>query len=188
MNCGVNAEMSRVVAKSNTAFSSVSKLIEKVVLLAKLARRHVRSLWMRRQSLASAGLLDLRTNRWTFASLCAARPSIMVSPSRLLRLFGMPLICLTCFALSGGHWAVFQTIAWAQMIRDYSRTATIAEAIAKTFNAALHAACAKRSPRSDKRRMACPRSSSSRKRVRFSGWRCGNIPSDRTLRSIVTLI
>ena len=49
MNCGVNAEMSRVVAKSNTASSSVSKLIEKVVLLAKLARRHVRSLWMRRQ-------------------------------------------------------------------------------------------------------------------------------------------
>ncbi len=28
---------------------------------------------------------------------------------------------------------MFQTIAWAQMIRDYSRTATIAEAIAKTF-------------------------------------------------------
>ena len=58
----------------------------------------------------------------------------MVSASRLFTLFGMPLICLTCFALSGGHWAVFQTIAWAQMIQDYSRTATIAEAIAKTFN------------------------------------------------------
>jgi hypothetical protein len=57
-----------------------------------------------------------------------------VQTSRLLRLVGMPLICLTFFALSGGHWAVFQAIAWAQMIRDYSRTATIAEAIAKTFN------------------------------------------------------
>ena len=29
---------------------------------------------------------------------------------------------------------MFQTIAWAQMIRDYSKTGTIAEAIAKTFN------------------------------------------------------
>jgi hypothetical protein len=58
----------------------------------------------------------------------------MVSASRLFRLLGLPLICLTCFALSGGHWAVFQTIAWARMIQDYSRTATIAEAIAKTFN------------------------------------------------------
>ena len=28
---------------------------------------------------------------------------------------------------------MFQAIAWAQMIRDYSKTATIAEAIAKTF-------------------------------------------------------
>ena len=33
-----------------------------------------------------------------------------------------------------GHWAVLQTIAWAQMIRDYSRTTTIAAAITKTFN------------------------------------------------------
>jgi hypothetical protein len=58
----------------------------------------------------------------------------MVRASGLFKLFGMPLICLTFFALSGGHWAVFQTVAWAQMIRDYSRTATIVEAIAKTFN------------------------------------------------------
>ena len=87
-----------------------------------------------RQSVASPGLLDLRINGWTSASLCAARLSIMVGASRRFTLFGMPLICLTCLALSGGHWAVFQTIAWAQMIRDYSRTATIAEAIAKTFN------------------------------------------------------
>jgi hypothetical protein len=29
---------------------------------------------------------------------------------------------------------VFQTTAWAQMIRDYSKTGTIAEAIAKTYN------------------------------------------------------
>ncbi len=55
-------------------------------------------------------------------------------PLRLLRFVGMPLICLTLFALSGGHWAVLQSIAWAQMMRDYSKTASITEAIAKTFN------------------------------------------------------
>jgi hypothetical protein len=76
----------------------------------------------------------LRTNLWTFAPLCAARLSMMVHASRLVRLFGMPLVCLTFFALSGGHWALFQAIAWAQMIRDYSRTATIVEAIDRTFN------------------------------------------------------
>ena len=58
----------------------------------------------------------------------------MAHAPRMLRLFGMPLICLTFFALSGGHWAVFQAIAWAQMIREYSKTATIAETIAKTFD------------------------------------------------------
>lgn len=59
---------------------------------------------------------------------------MMALVPRMLRLFGLPLICLAFFGLSGGHWAVFQTIAWAQMIRDYSKTGTIAEAIAKTFN------------------------------------------------------
>ena len=59
---------------------------------------------------------------------------MMALVPRMLRLFGLPLICLAFFGLSGGHWAVFQTIAWGQMIRDYSKTGTIAEAIAKTFN------------------------------------------------------
>jgi hypothetical protein len=59
---------------------------------------------------------------------------MMALVPRMLRLFRLPLICLAFFGLSGGHWAVFQTIAWAQMIRDYSKTGTIAEAIAKTFN------------------------------------------------------
>ena len=53
---------------------------------------------------------------------------------RLLRLVGMPLISLALFALVGGHWAVLQTIAWAQMLRDYSKNAPIIEAIAKTFS------------------------------------------------------
>jgi hypothetical protein len=55
-------------------------------------------------------------------------------PPRLLRVVGMPLICLALFALAGGHWAVLQAIAWAQMLREYSKNAPITEAIAKTFS------------------------------------------------------
>ncbi len=55
-------------------------------------------------------------------------------PPRLLRIVGMPLVCLALFGLFGGHWGVLQAIAWAQMLRDYSKNAPIAEAIAKTFS------------------------------------------------------
>jgi hypothetical protein len=55
-------------------------------------------------------------------------------PPRLLRIVGIPLICLALFGLVGGHWGVSQAIAWAQMLRDYSKNAPIAEAIAKTFS------------------------------------------------------
>jgi hypothetical protein len=55
-------------------------------------------------------------------------------PAKLLRILGLPLICLAFFGLAGGHWLVFQTIAWAQMLQDYSRNASITEAIAKTFS------------------------------------------------------
>jgi hypothetical protein len=46
----------------------------------------------------------------------------------------MPLVCSALLALAGGHWAVLQTIAWAQMLRDYSKNAPITEAIVKTFS------------------------------------------------------
>jgi hypothetical protein len=55
-------------------------------------------------------------------------------PARLLRVAGLPVICLALFALAGGHWAVLQAIAWAQMLRDYSMNAPITDAIAKTFS------------------------------------------------------
>lgn len=44
------------------------------------------------------------------------------------------MVCVAMFSLLGGHIAVFQTIAWAQMIRDYSKDASIAEAVDKTFS------------------------------------------------------
>jgi hypothetical protein len=52
----------------------------------------------------------------------------------LLRRLGLPMVCVAMFSLAGGHWAVFQTIAWAQMLRDYSRNASLAEAVEKTFS------------------------------------------------------
>ena len=50
------------------------------------------------------------------------------------RISGMFLICLAFFALAGGHWALLQTIAWAQMVRDFSKSVPIAEAIVRTLS------------------------------------------------------
>lgn len=52
----------------------------------------------------------------------------------MLRALGLPFICLAMFSIAGGHWAVLQTIAWAQMVRDYSQTTSLAEAVEKTFS------------------------------------------------------
>ncbi|MEO8206151.1 MAG: hypothetical protein ABI615_08215 [Chthoniobacterales bacterium] len=38
------------------------------------------------------------------------------------------------FSIVGGHWAVLQTIAWANMIRTYSQDASLQVAIEKTFD------------------------------------------------------
>ncbi|MGA7394768.1 MAG: hypothetical protein WBW78_19090 [Terrimicrobiaceae bacterium] len=54
--------------------------------------------------------------------------------SRLLKITGLPLVCVACFSLAGGHWMALQMFAWAQMLRDYSRNAPITEAIQKTFS------------------------------------------------------
>jgi hypothetical protein len=54
--------------------------------------------------------------------------------SKPLRIAGLPLMCVAFFSLAGGHWLVLQTVAWAQMLRDYSKSAPIAEAIERTFS------------------------------------------------------
>jgi hypothetical protein len=38
------------------------------------------------------------------------------------------------FISLGGHLAVFQTIAWATMLKDFSRSASLEEAAQKTFS------------------------------------------------------
>ena len=43
-------------------------------------------------------------------------------------------MCLAMFSVAGGHWAVLQTVAWARMLGDFSRGASIEVAIRKTFS------------------------------------------------------
>jgi len=50
------------------------------------------------------------------------------------RRLGILLSCLAMFFIAGGHLAVIQAVAWTQMVKDFSQTATVAEAVAKTFS------------------------------------------------------
>jgi hypothetical protein len=36
--------------------------------------------------------------------------------------------------LTGGHWAILQSVAWARMIVDYSRVLPVRTALAQTFD------------------------------------------------------
>jgi hypothetical protein len=47
------------------------------------------------------------------------------------------LLCsvLAMFFIAGGHWTVLQTIAWAEMLHDYSqRTGSLTVAVEQTFD------------------------------------------------------
>ena len=52
----------------------------------------------------------------------------------LVRAIGTLLLSLAMFSIAGGHWAVLQAIAWARMLGEYSRNASIEVAITKTFS------------------------------------------------------
>jgi hypothetical protein len=52
----------------------------------------------------------------------------------MTRRIGPILAALAMFVCAGGHWAVFQSIAWANMLRDYSRDASFSVALEKTFS------------------------------------------------------
>lgn len=41
---------------------------------------------------------------------------------------------LAMFSIAGGHWAILQTVAWAQMIRDYSQEGGLASGVVQTFS------------------------------------------------------
>lgn len=52
----------------------------------------------------------------------------------MFRRLGILLAALALFMIAGGHWAVLQSVAWAQMLRVYSQDATVSVAIQKTFS------------------------------------------------------
>jgi hypothetical protein len=44
------------------------------------------------------------------------------------------MMALALFFVAGGHWAVLQGVAWATMVKDFSRTDSITQAVGKTFD------------------------------------------------------
>jgi hypothetical protein len=68
----------------------------------------------------------------------------------VFRVIGLLLMCMAMFSVAGGHWAVLQAIAWAQMLQDYSRNGPITEAIAKRSAAGPRAACAPKFPKNNR--------------------------------------
>ena len=49
---------------------------------------------------------------------------------------GHILLILALLGATGGHWAVLQTIAWADMLTNNLQTESVGEAFTKTFNGA----------------------------------------------------
>jgi len=47
---------------------------------------------------------------------------------------GHCLLIIALLGATGGHWAILQTIAWADMLAKNLRTETVAVAITKTFD------------------------------------------------------
>jgi hypothetical protein len=50
------------------------------------------------------------------------------------RLLGCLVMTAALFLSAGGHLALLQGVAWATMIRDYSRTGSVTAAVEKTFD------------------------------------------------------
>lgn len=54
--------------------------------------------------------------------------------SRLFQFAGLAAALVALFVMLGGHWAVLQSVAWARMLADFSRTESLGAAIEKTFD------------------------------------------------------
>lgn len=44
------------------------------------------------------------------------------------------MMALALFLVAGGHWAMLQSVAWATMVKDFSKTGSLTEAVGKTFD------------------------------------------------------
>jgi hypothetical protein len=53
----------------------------------------------------------------------------------VFRRIGLLFVALAFFSIAGGQWAVVQSVAWAEMLRDYSqRTGSLTAAVEQTFD------------------------------------------------------
>ena len=50
------------------------------------------------------------------------------------RLIMTMMMAVALFMVAGGHWAMLQSVAWAGMVKDFSRTGSLTEAVSKTFD------------------------------------------------------
>ncbi|PAW76591.1 MAG: hypothetical protein B9S32_14530 [Verrucomicrobia bacterium Tous-C9LFEB] len=55
--------------------------------------------------------------------------------STFMKALATALMLLAILCLAGGHWAILQTVAWAEMIRDYSiQEGSLRAGVEKTFS------------------------------------------------------
>ncbi len=52
----------------------------------------------------------------------------------MLGWFGKRFVVLALVLVTGGHWALLQTVAWVRMAVSYSQESTLREALVKTFD------------------------------------------------------
>jgi len=50
------------------------------------------------------------------------------------RPFTPHLLIFLAFWVTGGQWLMLQSVAWVNMVRDYSQNASLSQAVAKTFD------------------------------------------------------
>ena len=60
---------------------------------------------------------------------------MILHPSTILRLLGIPLAWVAICFVIGGHWAVLQGIAWSRMVVDYTTHAhSLVTGVERTFS------------------------------------------------------
>ncbi len=53
----------------------------------------------------------------------------------MFRQLGLVFAALALFSIAGGHWAVLQSVAWVEMLHDYTqRSGSVAVAVEQTFD------------------------------------------------------
>ena len=58
----------------------------------------------------------------------------MIATRPIVRRLGCVMMALALFLVAGGHWAMLQGVAWVTMVHDFSRDASLTQAVEKTFD------------------------------------------------------